>query len=387
MNSTPNRIVILETGDLHFGNPNLDHENMYMALSQLFIPKIADSHLLVIAGDYFDTLLDFSSSYATYALMFIRDVLSHCIQYNVKLRIVSGTYSHDRDQCKIFSSLISKEYNDSRIDYRYITTIDIEEIPFHNNTTLYVGYIPDSLPYKQGQKVADILREKIDNLGWKKLHVIFGHGTFAHCLPPNITLPPCTYTLSMFENLTDIMVMNHIHIASKKQYVYYSGSFDRLAHNEESDKGFLSLIYENNTWKVHFHKNPYATIYKTINLTQYSPDDAIRTYKEWLYANIPDTRAFVRAIHEDVEVRNALNKITAEIKPLTIFTSMSPSDTEKLVVRSLEDYKQDIVQFVIPTEDNLPELIYEYLNNSTIPKEEILSIEEITAYLNTVTDK
>ncbi len=380
-----NEVVILETGDLHFGNPNLDHENMYTALSKVFIPKIESSHLLVISGDYFDTLLDFSSSYAMYALMFIRDVLNNCIKYDVKLRIVSGTYSHDRDQCKIFSSLISKEYSDAPIDYRYITTIDIEELVL-NGTTLRIGYIPDSLPYKQGQKVADLLHEKMDSMHWVRLNVIFGHGAFSHSLPSGIVLPPCTYTTDMFRLMTDIMVMNHIHIASKKEYVYYSGSFDRLAHNEESDKGFLTLTYTDR-WTVRFHKNPHATIHKTINLTDRTPDEAVHLYKEWLHKNIPDTRAFVRVIHGDVEVRNALNKITVELKPLVIFTSMSPSDTEKLAVRSLEDYKQDVVQLVIPTEDNLPELMYEYLADSGISKEDILPIEAITMYLNTITGK
>lgn len=378
---TDTDIAILNTGDLHFGKSAIDHANMYNALVELFIPKVKDSHLVNLNGDYFDTLLDLNSTYAVYALMFFRTLVAECIKYNVKLRVLRGTYLHDRDQCKIFDSLISKEYSGTSIDYRYITTIDVEVVTL-NDKTMYIGYIPDSLPYKNGEKVVEVLKSKLADLDIDKLDIVFGHGTFEHTLPTGISLPPCTYNLDMFRHMTRVMVMNHIHTAGKRDYVYYSGSFDRMSHNEEGDKGFLSITF-GEALGVRFHKNPHATLFKTIDLCGEDVDSAISSLTVWLDKHIPQTRAFVRIVHQDVEVRNALLKITNELRPNTICTTTTPSDPNKKSIKSLEDYHCEVVELVVPTISNLPELVFGHIvDNTAFDNTTKLSIDEVVAYLD-----
>lgn len=369
--------TILVIGDLHFGKVAIDHINMCNALMELFIPKIEHADMVVLNGDYFDTLLDLNSAYAIHAVSFFRNILAECAKSNTKIRAIRGTYLHDRDQCNIFEGLLKTH---SGVDYKYYTAIDVEKVVLAGRT-LYLGYLPDSLPYRDASKVVNIFTTKLSEIGISKLDTIFGHGTFEHTLPPNIPLPPCTYTVEMFKDITSLMVMNHIHIASHSKYVHYAGSFDRMSHGEEGDKGFISVSYSDIRYQVKFHRNPYATIFKTVDLSELSIQEATEQLLPWLDTHIPtDARAYVRVIHQDVEVRHALQTIITNNRPLTITTAVTPKST--VVESHTKEYKEKVRMFITPTEHNLPGLVHEYIQQySELSKDVQLTLPRISELL------
>lgn len=61
--------------------------------------------------------------------------------------------------------------------------------------------------------------------------------------------------------------MGHVHTPSKNANCYYCGSFERLSHGEEENKGFLTLTYneETDNWFVkriwNLDTTPFFTIY------------------------------------------------------------------------------------------------------------------------------
>lgn len=376
------KLRIVAISDLHFGNPRIKPDLMYHRLETYFYPEVLQSHLVLLAGDTYDQLTTVSSSANKYVLRFIRDLFVMSEKYGIQIRILHGTYSHDRDQVAIFGAL-----NNGNARAEIIDKIYCEELSDFKNTynhtsvdgKLKLLYIPDNLSVRRSSEVMEQIEKMMKVVGWNTADIVLGHGTFAHALPVKEDhLPACSYTLDQFDSIVtpeDLIIMGHIHTSSRKENCYYCGSFDRMVHGEEEPKGFFTFTRENHNWIPKFVENKEATKFVSIYPQGDTPDEIIADYVKKVEENFPDKHGYVRVLHNSSDIRYLLHTLTVQNYPELKYSSKTLVD-ESLSIKTT-DITLDTFDDVKPNVHNLGNLVYQYLSDKQLVddslKEEIVS--------------
>lgn len=370
---------IVAAGDFHFGNPRINCEAMYEKLKEFFYPEAEKADMILLTGDLFDQLTTVNSNANLYVSVFIRELFIFSANNNVPIRILHGTYSHDRNQLHILDVLKFKNTN-----AKIINEICCEEISVKDKK-YKVLYIPDNLPYKKSSDVMEHIDKVLKVMGWKTVDIVLGHGTFSHALPVSANhLPPCTYTIEQFDKITtdtSLIIMGHIHISSAKDKVFYCGSFERMSHGEEQPKGFYKFNNETGKWKAEFVRNDDATLFVTIYPQGNTPDEIMTDFISQIEAVFPDKKGYVRVAHNDAEIRSLLNKVCLQKYPNIKYTSKSVNDTDKVEIK-LTDIELETFEDIKPSRENLPELICQFLAEND--KLDLLDKATINMYLSDV---
>ena len=104
-------LKILALADLHCGCPRIDPFHFQACIEEYVVPRITPnvSHV-IIAGDFFDLLVTMNSIVSVIAMNVISLLKKACYDNGVKLRVLRGTYTHDRNQLVHFTAS-SPEYN------------------------------------------------------------------------------------------------------------------------------------------------------------------------------------------------------------------------------------------------------------------------------------
>lgn len=365
-------IKITAVGDLHFGNPRIKADEMYAKLQKYLYPEILTSHLVLLTGDTYDQLTTVSSSANKYALMFIRDLFNMSRKYGIQIRILHGTYSHDRDQVVVFGTLISDQVRAKVVDEIYceeITDFCNSNINSTSDEKLKVLYIPDNLPYKHSEDVIAHIRKILQVVGWDKVDLVLGHGTFAHALP-NVSeehLPACTYKLEQFDefvNNNDLIVMGHIHTPSHRGNCYYCGSFERMTHGEEEPKGFFTFIHQTDHWNARFVEDKNAVKFISIQPQGDTTDSIVNDYIRQVEEDFPDHKGWVRVLSNSSEIRTLLHTVTVQKYPELKYSSKAISD-EKLAIK-IADISLEAFDDIKPNVHNLGDLVYQFLNEKSL---------------------
>lgn len=376
-------LKMVSVGDLHFGSPRIDASDLYRKLRKYLYPELKDAHLITVDGDIYDQLLMVNSKAYKFATMFIKDLFNLSALTGCQVRLLHGTFSHDRDQISIFESLAQPKTR-----FKIVNEISVEEIEgFQNgldtvNCTLRLGYLPDNLSYRNAQDAVDHLKRAMTVCGYGTLDVVVGHGTFLHTVAPGTPhLPAITYTKEMFDDIVrGIIVMGHIHTPSRKYNIYYCGSFERMSHGEEEDKGFYVFTRDQSGkegWRSRFVVNREATPFLTVTPEGKDIPEIIHNFIEYVNTHFPEKRGFVRVAHSDPEVRTTLHKVCAQQFDAISYSSkaLNTDDTEQAL--KVEDITLDIDDDVKPNKNNLGELIWKFLeehnNTAEVTREEILS--------------
>lgn len=363
---------MVAVSDIHFGSLRLSPLNLYEKLQKHLYPELQECHLLVIAGDLYDRLLTVGCDAHYYASRFIKEILTYSSRTGMQVRILHGTYTHDRDQLSVFDTLAPKGAR-----YRIINEIRCEEISdfrWKDETLqmkLKVGYLPDNLSYKRSQDALDYLRNMLNCHGWSYLDAIVGHGTFDYCLPPDIPhKPPCLYSRKQFKDLVHgPIVMGHIHIHSRKFNTYYCGSFDRMAHNEEEDKGFYVFTCQDkkyDTWTSRFVVNTDATPFISIAARGNDMAEIAQNFSEDMTTKFPLGQGYVRALVPNAETRAVLQRVALQQFPQINFTSKTMGDNTTANDIKVDDISLDLIDEVKPNEDNLADLIVQFLTDNNL---------------------
>lgn len=371
------KLKIVATSDLHFGNIRINAELMYEELKKTLYPELVDAHLFILAGDLLDQLLTVGSKAHIYASRFIKDIFSISAKTGLVVRILVGTYTHDRDQIPIFKALAIP-----RTKVKIIDKIDCEVIKGFTNTNGYVdydlkiGYLPDNLSYKESSDAVAQLHKAMDIVGISTLDTCIIHGTFTHTVRPGASFPPCTYSVSQFKFVNGPIICGHIHTASRKQNVYYCGSWERMSHGEEENKGFYVFLNEDGKWSAKFIINPDASKFITIT----PPGADVASTSEYFLSEMKkyftNDIGHVRVIHKNADIRALLHKICNQQYPDVIFTSKAlPNDEEGSM--QVEDIEVDTYNDVKPDVNNLGDLVFKFLSENKldegIPESTILA--------------
>lgn len=335
--SNTNGVKCVYIADIHFAHPGSNVGKLYVNIQQYLYPELTDCQILFICGDIFHSILQLPYGATNFVVQFFIDILKLAKTYGFKIRVIDGTFLHDRNQPRMLLTL-NKEID---VDCKVISDVQIEHITDWNNKSkeeLKIVYIPDSLPYKNSKQIINKIKELYTCIGWTKANLVIGHGTFSHTLPRNIKLPNVTFEIDQFKNLiSGYIVMGHIHTPSRKQNVIYVGSFDRIAHGEEEHKGFLVSYKNKEDWTFKFIENKNASLYLTLKLSGKNTDEIISDFINKIEKKFPNKEGNVRILYSDPEIKAILSNICNTKYPKIKFSAKNILKEENSL--KLEDFK------------------------------------------------
>jgi len=325
--------------DIHLGNPNIPAHIIYNNFRKYVYPTLKNIDILTISGDFFDAALNLDTKFALIAISIIDDLKEIAIQEDFLIRVLRGTFSHDRTQLHFFN----KNQDDNRVrvfsflSYEYIKELDLK-----------ILYIPDDIPL-------DDLKENIFELfeknNIKKVNIALTHGYYQPLLPAGLEKIIDSLPIEILDKVSNVICNGHIHVSSIYKNVLTIGSFERMAHGEESDKGFYILEYHTDkpNFTYTFIKNEEAFVFKTINVTfQKTHDDAVNFFVgEVKKVYSEHKRVFIRIISEDSLLNYILSKYCKNRFPNVLLT------LRKNKVKKIQLPKNKIFKLPILTPDNI----------------------------------
>lgn len=263
----------LVLSDIHLGHSINKTEYIINNLKVFFLDYakyLKDINAIFLAGDVFDKLLVSSSDEFLLINKWLTELLLYCKKNNLMLRVLEGTHSHDWNQAKVITNIIEKL--NLNINYKYIDDIVIEKNTKYNINILYV---PDD--YNPDAKITfNVVKERLQENLLKQVDIAIMHGQFHYQLP-GITLLS-SHTEDDYLNIVKYYInIGHIHTCSFNSRILAQGSFDRLAHNEEENKG--GIIVSIDTQKENSFKflvNKHAMIFKTIDVNNLTLEELLK---------------------------------------------------------------------------------------------------------------
>lgn len=268
------RLKVGVMSDVHLGHDKTRTEFIVENLLNAFPDNetTGELDLIWIAGDLFDRLLSFPTDSVTAISSWAYQFLTMCAKRDIVVRVLEGTPSHDWKQPKFMVEV--NENANIGADLKYLPELCIEHI---DRFGIDVLYVPDEWRAKNIDtwvEVQDLLKEH--NL--EKVDFSIMHGCFTYQIPPNIVDMFETHDAENYLGITRYLIfIGHIHQHSQYKRIMAAGSFDRLRHGEEEDKGHIRATIEpDGNYTATFVVNPRAKRYLTLDYTKQSLDDVYR---------------------------------------------------------------------------------------------------------------
>lgn len=359
--------------DIHLGHPKVPVSWIIDNFKEYIYPQLLLAQIFFVVGDWFHQLLRFDSDNTQEVIVFLNELLAFLKANNIKMRVLRGTYSHDRGQTKTLMTL-NQHFG---ADVKCIDTMSLEYI---EDLDMRLLYIPDNLPYVDTKDCLTEIKNLMKAAQWDTVDYALVHGYFQHVLPPGIPFEPhCTFKSSQFSFVKECVFVGHVHTHSQKDNVIYHGSFDRLAHGEEEKKGFLTFEM-NGKFTVQFVENKSAMKFITISPKGETVEELLENLQKQItkkFGKFPV--GHLRISLENPEHRQILIQYITNIynKDLVVIGHSPKQKTNvKIIVENpqFREYEQ-----VLPTAENIAELAFLHIQkrNGDCP----LSIEEINQHL------
>lgn len=291
MTSNRSDINIASTSDLHLAHPRTNTYHIIQNLRKAFPDneETAKLDLLLFAGDVFDRLMKLPQDEVDAIQEWIGDLLRICVKYDIIVRVLEGTPSHDWRQSKQFVNINSTL--DVPADLRYVETLSIEVIEKLGN--LSVLYVPDEWNADASVTLTQV-RELMAIHGFDKVDIGCMHGSFDYQLPiESVKNHDSKAYLSLVRHY---IVIGHVHLRSEmsleafESVILAQGSFDRLAHGEEAPKGHYRACISRSGNRHWFVENKTARLYTTLECRGLSLDEVFALMVK--YEDEPDLSSF-----------------------------------------------------------------------------------------------
>ena len=239
-----NLFNVVVIADIHFGAIRPDQ--LYTELKESFLDFIKDKYLdmIVIAGDFFNSIISLNSQSALKAFKFMRELVEICEKNEIKyVRIIEGTLSHDNLQILNFQNYESNK----KVDFKVITTVREESL----SNGLNILYLPEEYMEDPISYYKDYICKPS-----KYYDFIFGHGMFKETSfvkddsESMISKAPIWDSKFLSSICRGPIFFGHIHTSQIiRKHIYYTGSFSRWVYGQEEDKGFYIFTYHMETGK------------------------------------------------------------------------------------------------------------------------------------------
>ena len=269
-NQTSDRVLrVVVTSDQHNGHSNTPTEKVLFALSQAYSDSVLEeTDLALLTGDFFDHDLSMSQKDVSSIYFWILDFLERCAKWNVIVRVLEGTPSHDYRQPKWFGDIAFSHR--LPVDVRYVDKLSIEHI---EPLGIDVLYIPDEWRVKCEDtklEVAELLAVQ----GLAQVDLVAMHGCFPHQFPKFLHARIDCHDPVYYTGIARHCVcIGHVHTFSQYKNILVPGSIERLTHGQEEPKGHLHLTLNLTNPKKNvytFIENIHATKYVTFKLNNES---------------------------------------------------------------------------------------------------------------------
>lgn len=234
--------------------------------------------IIFISGDLFDHEVFMPNTDTRIVINFVYHLLNLCVKYDIVLRILEGTPSHDWKQSKLITDI-----NDNLpepADVKHAMVLSIEHIERFGIDVLYV---PDEWGTGCANTYLEV-KELLDKHNLEKVDFAIMHGCFNYQFPVNLVGKPDVHDEQSYLDITRyLIIIGHYHTPSIFERIYVPGSFDRLKHGEEEAKGHLEFtVFDTGAYDVKFIENENAMIYKTMDCSDTPVSEVIRHVSRFL---------------------------------------------------------------------------------------------------------
>jgi len=254
-------LKILEMADIHLGHQRTPTSSTLEALEKVINNKsLRELDILLIAGDFFDHLLQLPEDRVLQIQAWISRTLVLCKKHDVVVRVLEGTGSHDCKQSKSFTNI--NENAGIFADVKYVDKISIELIERFGISILYV---PDDQGHNDN--VWKTVQKTLLEAGLESVDMAVMHGFFEFQVPFGAQ-DSNAHIRARYESIVEQTIfIGHHHTHRLVGKVAVSGSLNRHTHGEEEDKGCLLATYTEAGLKtMEFLVNHNAKVYKTLEV-------------------------------------------------------------------------------------------------------------------------
>lgn len=320
-------VSCLTLSDVHLGHIRNPTKEIIANLDSFFSHYTSESDfckldIIFIAGDLFDSLLDFSSKETHEILLWLGRLMNFCARFDIKLRILEGTPSHDWKQsfaaCSIYK-LVEKSF-----DFKYIDTLHIEYLKDYD---AHILYVPDEWTASTDQTLSQV-KALMSVMKLRQVDIAVMHGSFSYQLPAAAHSAPKHDEATYLSLVKHFITIGHIHVHSVYERILAQGSFDRLSHNEEEPKGAVQFnISESRGNTFVFIENKGAKIFKTIVLKSKDLDRSLLQIEKAI-AKLPNNSYVRIKATKDHPLYVAFDDLKVKF-PMFFFTKANIEDEEE----------------------------------------------------------
>jgi hypothetical protein len=369
---------IASLSDIHLGHSStptpLILANLYAAFPDT--PETGELDLILLGGDLFDGMLYYDDELIVEVEKWMWYMLWLCDKWDIALRVLEGTFSHDRGQGVHFEKC--HRQGPFNTDFRYVRNIEVE---IHKRLGLSILYVPDYTTTEMDRLWKES-QEALQRVGLTSVDYANIHGAFTYQMPPISKVQASCHAMDRYLSIVDQYIFTgHIHLSSVYDRIYCNGSFDRLAHGEEEPKGHWRLhARKNGEDDFIFAVNEGAKVYKTIDLHGVSAEEAGQTVRS--IVKVLPKQSAVRIMaergHSFLQGMGALRKDYPDIEWSAKVESVK--DVQKSL---LVDHRSDFVEVAI-TPDSIVGLLTPKIIERTRDRPELTNrcFELLTGILN-----
>lgn len=338
------QLYIAFISDVHLGHQKTPTRFILDNLDKYAFPDTTETarlNIIFINGDWTHRLLDNASNDTIEIRKWVAKWLRQCKKNDTVVRVLKGTTLHDWDQSIIF--IEENENHDIGCDLKYIEDIHIE---YMDRFGIHVLYVPDEARVN-AQKTWEEVTEQMVSLGIDKVDLACMHGAFPYQLPP-MAEQSVLHDPEKYESIVrGYISIGHIHQMSTCGKIIAQGSFDRLCHGDEGEKGHIRLDHGEVIWVP----NPEAMRYLTLEVMGLAADDVIECVKKALGDDESQCRIRLRCNREDVAI-GMLKRLSEQFK----FCHFDTPDIKS--IKKKENVFQEVkerkhIQLPTLTKDNL----------------------------------
>lgn len=381
LNSDWKQLKTIWVGDVHLGHPDTPTLHILSNLYHAFPDSetMASYDILFIEGDLFDRLLSLPDVHVKQIKLWMFHLLKVCKKYDIALRVLEGTPSHDWKQSKLFVD-INEDMGGINADLKYVDKLCID---YEKKWNVHVLYVPDEwrpTPEQTQNEVVALLKKE----GLEKVDIACMHGHFAPQL--HSKLAHQAHDLDFYlEHVRYFVGIGHVHSFWRHKHIVATGSFDRVGHGEEEPKGHtvVTLIKDKpGCPDVQFIENKRAKKYVTV-------DCRGKDYE----AAKADTCRMAESLPDNSGIRILCEPNDTIIAGIDFFRSTYPrlnwkvkrkdknskSDSDEQMVELIDIERKATVIAITP--DNISDLLRNRLE-ATNPSMASKAIDRFNAFLN-----
>lgn len=340
------------TSDVHMGHPRVKTSLTYQCVREAFPDnrETAKLDMLIIAGDWYDRLLNLSQDDVQETDLAIIYLLRLCAKHDITLVVLEGTPSHDWKQSERF--VFFNKHFSIGCDLYYFDELCIHHFEKFGLDFLFV---PDEWTNSTTKTFAEV-QQKLKERDLEKVDYAIMHGCFDYQLPilaDNIKHDSQAY----LDIVRYLIFIGHIHNYSRFDRIIAQGSLNRLSQGEEAPKGHVRAKVRSETdYEVIFVETKNAAIFKTIQCHDFPLEQAYELIDS-VAKTVPD-ESFLRVrANMGSAVLNAMKRM--EERWPTIRWTIEPN--ERVEKTRVEIVKESTYSPITITPDNIVRLVQEKL--------------------------